>query len=193
VRLSVSPNLLYVSLTLFFSVVEVVFLGVLVLVGIWVVLAAGVVLVVFKHAIVPMLAVLKLAAESFKKDLRDVFFELKIFHFGLLLCILSLHALISFKEVIMAQKLTDIQIKEGIAEFKDWSIEGNSIRKSFLLDDHIMAMGFVNRIAMVAEVMNHHPEIQMVYNKVEITLSTHDVGGVTELDLELAQKIEAYF
>ena len=85
VRLSVSPNLLYVSLSLFFSVVEVVFLGVLVLVGIWVVLAAGVVLVVFKHAIVPMLAVLKLAAESFKKDLRDVFFELKIFHFGLLL------------------------------------------------------------------------------------------------------------
>ena len=93
----------------------------------------------------------------------------------------------------MAQKLTDIQIKEGIAEFKDWTIEGNSIRKSFLLEDHIMAMGFVNRIAMVAEVMNHHPEIQMVYNKVEITLSTHDVGGVTELDLELAQKIEAYF
>ena len=93
----------------------------------------------------------------------------------------------------MAQKLTDIQIEEGIAEFKDWAIEGNSIRKSFLLDDHIMAMGFVNRIAMVAEVMNHHPEIQMVYNKVEITLSTHDVGGVTELDLELAQKIEAYF
>jgi len=93
----------------------------------------------------------------------------------------------------MAQKFTDIQIEEGIAEFTGWSIEGNSIRKSFSLDDHIMAMGFVNRIAMVAEVMNHHPEIKMVYNKVEITLSTHDVGGVTELDLELAQKIEAYF
>tara|TARA_B100000029_G_scaffold512416_1_gene609028 strand:+ start:21993 stop:22274 length:282 start_codon:yes stop_codon:yes gene_type:complete len=93
----------------------------------------------------------------------------------------------------MAQKLTDIQIEEGIAELTGWSIEGNSIQKSFSLEDHIVAMGFVNRIAMVAEVMNHHPEIQMVYNKVAITLSTHDAGGVTELDLDLAQKIEAYF
>jgi 4a-hydroxytetrahydrobiopterin dehydratase len=93
----------------------------------------------------------------------------------------------------MAQKLTDTQIEKGIAELRGWFIEGNSIKKSFSLDDHIVAMGFVNRIAMVAEVMNHHPEIQMVYNKVAITLSTHDAGGVTELDLELAQKIEAYF
>jgi 4a-hydroxytetrahydrobiopterin dehydratase len=46
---------------------------------------------------------------------------------------------------------------------------------------------------MVAEVMNHHPEIRMVYNKVDITLSTHDAGGVTKLDLELAQKIDKYF
>ena len=93
----------------------------------------------------------------------------------------------------MAQKLTDTQIEKRIAELTGWSVEENSIKKSFLLDDHIVAMGFVNRIAMVAEAMNHHPEIQMVYNKVVIILSTHDAGGVTELDLELAQKIEAYF
>lgn len=93
----------------------------------------------------------------------------------------------------MAQKLADIQIEKGIAEFQGWSIEGNSIKKSFSLGDHIEAIGFVNRVAMVAEVMNHHPEIQMVYNKVAITLSTHDAGGVTELDLQLAKKIESYF
>jgi 4a-hydroxytetrahydrobiopterin dehydratase len=93
----------------------------------------------------------------------------------------------------MSQKLTDAQIEKEISRFPGWSSKGDAIQKSFKLDDHIVAIGFINRIAMVAEVMNHHPEIRMVYNKVDITLSTHDAGGVTKLDLELAQKIDKYF
>ena len=93
----------------------------------------------------------------------------------------------------MSQKLTGAQIEKEISRFPGWSSKGDSIQKSFVLDDHIVAIGFVNRIAMVAEVMNHHPEIRMVYNKVDITLSTHDSGGVTKLDLALAQKIDKYF
>ncbi len=93
----------------------------------------------------------------------------------------------------MSQKLTDAQIEKEISRFLGWSSKGDTIQKSFVLDDHIVAIGFINRIAMVAEVMNHHPEIRMVYNKVDITLSTHDAGGVTKLDLELAQKIDKYF
>ena len=76
VRLSVSPNLLYIFSSTFLVVGGVVFSRALVLVGIWVDLALGVVLAVFRHAIVPMLTVLKLAAVSFINDLRDVFFEL---------------------------------------------------------------------------------------------------------------------
>ena len=53
-------------------------------------------------------------------------------------------------------------------------------------------MGFVNRVAMAAEVMNHHPELSIVYSTVDIRLSTHDAGGVTQLDIDLAGKIEHY-
>ena len=67
-----------------------------------------------------------------------------------------------------------------------------SLRKSYTFADHITAMGFVNRVALCAEAMDHHPDLRIVYNKVDIILSTHDAGGVTANDLELAHKIEKY-
>jgi 4a-hydroxytetrahydrobiopterin dehydratase len=62
----------------------------------------------------------------------------------------------------------------------------------FTLADHIEAMGFVNRAALAAEKMDHHPELTIVYNRVSISLSTHDAGGVTQKDIDLAHAIERY-
>ncbi len=67
----------------------------------------------------------------------------------------------------------------------------DAIRKSFAFGDFNCAFGWMTRIALLAEKLDHHPEWFNVYNKVEVTLATHDVGGVTELDLEVARAMEA--
>ncbi len=93
----------------------------------------------------------------------------------------------------MPERLSVAQVEDALAALSGWSADGDeAIRKTFRLDDHITAMGFVNRVAMAAEVMNHHPELSIVYSTVVIRLSTHDAGGVTALDIELAGKIEHY-
>ncbi len=93
----------------------------------------------------------------------------------------------------MPERLSSDQVGNALAGLPGWSADGDDgIRKTFKLDDHITAMGFVNRVAMAAEVMNHHPELSIVYSTVDIRLSTHDAGGVTQLDIDLAGKIEHY-
>jgi len=72
-----------------------------------------------------------------------------------------------------------------------WKEENNMLSKTFVFADFISAFGFMCRVALVAEKMNHHPEWTNVYNKVEIRLSTHDDGDiVTEKDWELANRID---
>lgn len=93
----------------------------------------------------------------------------------------------------MPEPMTAESVSEAIAGLSGWEADGNSaIRKTFKRADHIDAMGFVTRIAMAAEVMDHHPELTIVYNTVSISLSSHDAGGVTQRDLDLAAKIEEY-
>lgn len=92
----------------------------------------------------------------------------------------------------MPDRLSDESIGEALAGLPGWSGDGDAIRKTFRLDDHIAAMGFVTRVAMAAEVMNHHPELTIVYATVDVRLSTHDAGGVTRLDVDLAGRIEHY-
>ncbi len=92
----------------------------------------------------------------------------------------------------MPPKLSAARVAEGLASLKGWSYEEPpAIRKSFKFKDHITAMGFVTRVAMTAEVMDHHPDLRIVYSTVTILLNTHSAGGVTKLDLELAGKIDA--
>lgn len=91
----------------------------------------------------------------------------------------------------MAERLTEAAIAEWLAGLNGWSAEGTaSISKTFRLKDHVAAVGLVMQVAVAAEVMNHHPEVAWVYNRVTFRLSTHDAGGVTELDLALAKRIE---
>ncbi|QVL46881.1 MAG: 4a-hydroxytetrahydrobiopterin dehydratase [Thiocapsa sp.] len=71
-----------------------------------------------------------------------------------------------------------------------WSLLDGKLHKSFEFKDFVEAFGFMSRVALVAESMDHHPEWSNVYNSVVVDLSTHDAGGITELDFTLASRIE---
>ncbi|WP_322817449.1 4a-hydroxytetrahydrobiopterin dehydratase [Tepidiforma sp.] len=91
----------------------------------------------------------------------------------------------------MEQRLSAEGIREALAKLPGWAAEGDvALTRTFRLADHIEAMGLVVRVATVAEVLNHHPEVAWVYNRVTFRLSSHDAGGVTERDLELARRID---
>ncbi len=92
----------------------------------------------------------------------------------------------------MATRLTDAE-RAGLAQtLPAWTpVEGReAIVRAFQFRDFSEAWGFMNRVALIAEKMDHHPEWSNVWNKVDITLSTHDVGGVSELDFKLAAAID---
>lgn len=93
----------------------------------------------------------------------------------------------------MPEPMSPDAVAEAITDLVGWEADGNkTISKTFRRPDHIDAMGFVTRIGMAAEVMNHHPELTIVYNTVSVQLSSHDAGGVTSRDVDLAGQIEAY-
>jgi 4a-hydroxytetrahydrobiopterin dehydratase len=96
------------------------------------------------------------------------------------------------EEPTMAQKLTGEARKTALAKLKGWNeVKGrDAISKQFTFEDFNAAFGFMARAALVAEKLDHHPEWFNVYNKVEVTLSTHDAGGVTERDVKLAEAME---
>jgi 4a-hydroxytetrahydrobiopterin dehydratase len=86
-------------------------------------------------------------------------------------------------------------IEKALAELNagaaaPWSVVDEKLHKTFQFKDFSGAFGFMSRVALVAESMDHHPEWSNVYNKVVVDLSTHDAGGITELDFTLASRIE---
>jgi 4a-hydroxytetrahydrobiopterin dehydratase len=92
----------------------------------------------------------------------------------------------------MAEKLSGNVRTRALARLKGWSeVKGrDAITKKFVFQDFNQAFGFMTRAALVAEKMDHHPEWFNVYKNVEVTLSTHDAGGVTELDVKLAETMD---
>lgn len=72
-----------------------------------------------------------------------------------------------------------------------WSVQNGKLHKTFRFRDFSEAFGFMTRVALVAETLDHHPEWLNVYNSVRVDLSTHDAGGISELDFALAGHIEA--
>jgi len=92
----------------------------------------------------------------------------------------------------MIARLTDDERKAGLAELKDWQhVEGrDAIRRAFKFKNFSEAWGFMNRVALLAETQDHHPEWSNVYNRVEILLSTHDCDGLSARDLKLARSID---
>jgi 4a-hydroxytetrahydrobiopterin dehydratase len=92
----------------------------------------------------------------------------------------------------MVDKLTGAARQSALRELHGWSEveDRDAIRKSFHFSNFSEAWGFLSRIALIAEKMDHHPEVFNVYNRVEIVLSTHDAGGLSERDVGLAQAID---
>ena len=92
----------------------------------------------------------------------------------------------------MAKKLGNKERAKAIKTLKGWKkTRGrDAIEKNFVFKDFISAFSGMSRLSLIAEKMDHHPEWFNVYNKVNVTLSTHDAGGVTELDIKLAKEMD---
>jgi len=86
--------------------------------------------------------------------------------------------------------LTQDEVAQALGELDGWEQNGAEIRKEYSFTDFGLAMEFVNHVARAAEAANHHPDIDIRYNKVTLALSTHSEGGLTAKDVELAQRIE---
>lgn len=86
--------------------------------------------------------------------------------------------------------LSPSQIEKALQNLEDWEFKAEKLQKTFEFDDFVGAMGFVIEVAQLAEELEHHPDIDIRYNKVILKLTTHDEGGVTERDLRLARAID---
>lgn len=87
-------------------------------------------------------------------------------------------------------KLSEEEIKREMNSLKGWSLFNGKLCKEFIFKDFNEAFGFMSKVALEAEKMNHHPEWFNVYNKVRIELVTHDINGISNYDVTLARKIE---
>jgi 4a-hydroxytetrahydrobiopterin dehydratase len=100
---------------------------------------------------------------------------------------------ISIPEVFTMQfpRLSEAEIQGRLGDVPGWQVAGDALTKTFTFANFVESMQFVNRLAQAAEDAQHHPDIDIRYNKVTISLSTHDAGGVTEKDFALAQEADA--
>ena len=85
--------------------------------------------------------------------------------------------------------LADAEIKQALTGLKGWNRNGSAIQRVFEFPDFKAAMQFVNKVADAAEQANHHPDIDIRYNKVTTALVSHDAGGVTQRDVQMAERI----
>ena len=91
----------------------------------------------------------------------------------------------------MPEKLSDSDVATRLESVDDWVLENGKLRREFRFANFVEAFGFMTRVAIEAEKMNHHPEWFNVYNKVVVDLTTHDAGGISELDFRLAEIMNA--
>lgn len=93
----------------------------------------------------------------------------------------------------MASRLNDAERSAALAELAGWSLVSGreAITKQFKFGNFSEAFGFMTRVALLAERLDHHPEWSNVWNRVDVTLATHDAGGLTRRDVELAKAMDA--
>jgi len=89
------------------------------------------------------------------------------------------------------EKLTETELNAALTELPGWAIAGGKLHREYRFPDFVHAFGFMAAAATAIEAMNHHPEWFNVWNQVKIDLVTHDAGGITQMDVELARKLEA--
>ena len=90
----------------------------------------------------------------------------------------------------MRERLKDSDLATRVGALKGWAREGNWLRKEYRFDSFADAMTFVNRVAQIAEEIDHHPDIDIRFNRVRLMTSTHSAGGLSEMDFDLAQRID---
>lgn len=90
----------------------------------------------------------------------------------------------------MATKLATDEVAQRLGELTGWSLEAGKLHRNYIFADFVEAFGFMTRVALVAERLNHHPEWRNVWNTVTVDLVTHDAGGITETDFALAAAME---
>lgn len=91
----------------------------------------------------------------------------------------------------MRQKLSDLEIQRALGSLSGWSRRGDTLTKTFTFEKFADGIAFVDRVAKIADAMDHHPDIDIRYTKITMSLSTHDAGGITQSDLTLAERIES--
>jgi 4a-hydroxytetrahydrobiopterin dehydratase len=91
------------------------------------------------------------------------------------------------------QTLDETAIKRRLEDLADWSEMNGSLQRTYQFKNFVEAMAFVNTVADLAEKAQHHPDILIRYGKVTLTLSTHDAGGITEKDFDLAAQADGAF
>jgi len=89
------------------------------------------------------------------------------------------------------RKLEDDEIRGRLGEIEGWTFENGKLHREMKFESFVRAFGFMSSVALEAEKRNHHPEWFNVYNRVVVDLATHDVGGVSEKDFDLAKAIDA--
>ena len=87
------------------------------------------------------------------------------------------------------RKLSDAEVSARLSDVPGWAIVEGKLQKTFQFASFVHAFGFMSRVALVAEAMNHHPEWFNVYNRVTIALTTHDASGISPVDFTLATRI----
>jgi 4a-hydroxytetrahydrobiopterin dehydratase len=92
---------------------------------------------------------------------------------------------------MLQAKMTVTAVTDEITQLTDWKVINDKLNRAFEFKDFVDAFAFMTKVAIVAEKMDHHPELFNVYNRVVIDLATHDIGGIGVLDIELAKKIDA--
>jgi 4a-hydroxytetrahydrobiopterin dehydratase len=83
-------------------------------------------------------------------------------------------------------KLSEQEISQHMVRLPGWTREGDSLTRQYVFRNFVQSLQFVNQVADAAEAVNHHPDIDIRYNKVKLVLTTHDVGGITGNDIEMA-------
>jgi len=93
--------------------------------------------------------------------------------------------------MVSTMRLHANQVSANLRKVQGWKLQGRRISRTFIFEDFMQVIRFVNRLAKVAEGMNHHPDMSIKYNKIRLSLTTHDEGGLTSKDFRLAKKINS--
>ena len=83
------------------------------------------------------------------------------------------------------------EVASLVESLDGWELDGTSLRRQLVFDSFVQAFGFMAQVALIAESLNHHPNWSNVYNRVDIAVTTHDAGGLTELDVEFVRRVDA--